>query len=97
LVFFSSFKVILVIPAVSNGNFYGVPKVVYRKRINWVKWDVVCQPKSLGGLGVKDIRAVNISLLAKWRWRLLKDDLVLWKEVLRGKFGESVIGMVCWA
>ncbi|WJX67033.1 hypothetical protein P8452_51532 [Trifolium repens] len=65
-----------------------------RKKINWIKWDVVCQPKSLGGLGVRDIRAVNISLLVKWRWRLLEDDHVLWKEVLKGKYGEGVIGRV---
>jgi hypothetical protein len=54
----------------------------------------VCQSKKLGGLGVRDIRAVNISLLAKWRWRLLTDDKALWKEVLRGKYGDSVIGRV---
>jgi hypothetical protein len=65
-----------------------------RKKINWIKWDVVYQPKSLGGLGVRDIRAVNISLLAKWRWRLLHDDQVLGKEVLKGKYGELVIGSV---
>jgi hypothetical protein len=59
-----------------------------------VKWEVVCQPKKLGGLGVRDIRAVNISLLAKWRWRLLFDDNALWKEVLKGKYGDSVIGSV---
>ncbi|KAK2406586.1 hypothetical protein QL285_042301 [Trifolium repens] len=65
-----------------------------RKKVNWIKWDVVCQPKRLGGLGVRDIRAVNISLMAKWRWRLLTDDHVLWKEVLRGKYGDSAIGRV---
>jgi hypothetical protein len=63
-----------------------------RKKISWVKWDVVCQPKNKGGLWVRDIRAVNISLLAKWRWRLLTNDHVLWKEVLRSKYGDSVIG-----
>jgi hypothetical protein len=59
-----------------------------------VKYEVVCQPTSLGGLGVRDVRAVNISLLAKWRWRLLQDDRVLWKEVLKGKYGEEAIGSV---
>jgi hypothetical protein len=59
-----------------------------------VKWDVVCQPKRLGGLGVRDLRAVNISMLAKWRWRLLNDDNALWKEVIKGKCSESVIGKV---
>jgi hypothetical protein len=36
-----------------------------RRKISWVKWEVVCQSKRCGGLGVKDIRAVNINLLAK--------------------------------
>jgi hypothetical protein len=31
----------------------------------WVKWDVICRPKSEGGLGVRDLRLVNISLLSK--------------------------------
>ncbi|CAJ2647958.1 unnamed protein product [Trifolium pratense] len=65
-----------------------------RNRISWVKWDTVCKPKKLGGLGVRDIRAVNISLLAKWRWRLLEDDNAMWKEVLKSKYGELVPGMV---
>jgi hypothetical protein len=36
-----------------------------RKKISWIKWDTVCLPKKEGGLGVRDIRAVNISLLSK--------------------------------
>jgi hypothetical protein len=50
-----------------------------RRKISWVKWEVVCQPKRSGGLGVRDIRAINISLLSKWRWRLLSEDNSLWK------------------
>jgi hypothetical protein len=65
-----------------------------RARISWVKWDTVCKPKKLGGLGVRDIRAVNISLLAKWRWRLLGDDNAMWKDVLKSKYGVNVTGIV---
>jgi hypothetical protein len=54
-----------------------------RKRISWIKWNVVCLPKIKGGLGVRGVRVVNISLLAKWRWRLLFDDNVLWKELIK--------------
>jgi hypothetical protein len=35
---------------------------------------------------------INISLLAKWRWRLLFEDHTVWKEVLRSKYGGSVVG-----
>jgi len=42
-----------------------------RKSIPWVSWSVVCKPKCEGGLGVRNLRLVNLSLLAKWRWRYL--------------------------
>jgi len=35
------------------------------RKINWVKWSKVCQPKEKGGLGIRDIKLVNLSLLAK--------------------------------
>ncbi|KEH37317.1 transmembrane protein, putative [Medicago truncatula] len=59
-------------------------------KISWVKWETVCQSKRNGGLGVKDIRLMNVSLLAKWRWRLIDGDTALWKEALRAKYGIGV-------
>jgi len=41
--------------------------------ICWVSWKDVCLPKHKGGLGVRDVRRVNLSLLAKWRWRLIQE------------------------
>jgi hypothetical protein len=67
-----------------------------RKRVNWVKWEDVCKPKHLGGLGVRDLRVVNISLLAKWHWRLLGGGDALWKDVIRSKYEEEVFGKVDW-
>jgi hypothetical protein len=65
-----------------------------RKKISWIKWDTVCLPKKEGGLGVRDIRAVNISLLSKWRWRLLDNNQVVWKDVITSKYGANVVGRV---
>jgi hypothetical protein len=64
------------------------------KKINWVKWMSVCKRKEDGGLGVRDIRIVNVSLLEKWRWRLLASGNALWKEVLMAKYGVSISRMV---
>jgi hypothetical protein len=41
-----------------------------------------------------DVRVVNVSLLAKWRWRLLKGDYMLWKEVLRDRYGTSFVSLL---
>jgi len=60
------------------------------RKINWVKWSKVCQPKEKGGLGIRDIRLVNLSLLSKWRWRFLQNEGTLWKEVLIEKYGHSI-------
>jgi hypothetical protein len=67
------------------------------KRINWVRWSVVCREKKNGGLGVKDIRFVNLSLLAKWRWRLLQPERSLWKDVLLAKYGRRILNESDWA
>jgi len=60
------------------------------RKINWVEWSVVCQPKDKGGHGVKDVHLMNLSLLGKWRWRLLYGENTLWKEVLEKRYGEKV-------
>jgi hypothetical protein len=66
-----------------------------RKKLSWVKWKVVCKDKKKGGLGVRDLEVVNLSLLSKWRWRLLnREDLALWKEVLVAKYGLHILNNV---
>jgi hypothetical protein len=65
-------------------------------KIPWVKWSDVCRPKKEGGLGVKDLKAFNLSLMAKWRWRLLVEEGSQWKNILSAKYGEVgglVLGM----
>ena len=57
-------------------------------------WSVVCKPKEEGGLGVRDVRLVNWSVLAKWKWRLLQEGNARWKEVLIEKCGFSCTRLV---
>jgi hypothetical protein len=41
---------------------------------------------------VRDVKAGNLSLLMKWRWRLLNSgDRGLWKEVLVAKYGSLIV------
>jgi len=39
---------------------------------------------------VQDVVLTNLSLLAKWRWRLLQGDNALWREVLVERYGHKV-------
>jgi hypothetical protein len=40
----------------------------------------------------KFLRLVNLSLLAKWRWKLLFLDDEVWKEVVISRYGRDVVG-----
>ena len=57
------------------------------KKIPWVKWEVVCLPKTKGGLGIKDISKFNIALLGKWIWALASDQQQLWARIIISKYG----------
>lgn len=42
--------------------------------INWVSWKEVCKYKEEDELGVRVIESMNISLLVKWKWRILTEN-----------------------
>ncbi|KAJ7964039.1 Ribonuclease H [Quillaja saponaria] len=57
-----------------------------KKKVHLVNWRQVCLPKTMGGLGLKDMNQVNLSLLAKLGWRLIRENYSLWAKVLQGKY-----------
>lgn len=57
-----------------------------KKYICWVAWDKLSKPKSLGGLGLRDIKKFNQALLAKLAWRLITVSRSLLAWVLLGKY-----------
>lgn len=56
-----------------------------------MSWRRICQPRTKGGLDVKDVKLVNLSFLTKWRWRLIQMDNSLWKRVLEDKYGIHIV------
>ena len=47
-----------------------------------VSWDVVCRPKSLGGLGIKSLKTQNNALLMKWWFKLFNDVGRPWRSLI---------------
>jgi hypothetical protein len=56
-----------------------------KKKNHMVKWSRICRSKSKGGLGVKDPRKQNISLLCKWWWKLETQN-GLWQQIVKAKY-----------
>jgi hypothetical protein len=49
-------------------------------------WNNICQPKALGGLGLRSMEFLNNSLLARLGWKLTSNQPLLWVDALRGKY-----------
>jgi ribonuclease HI len=52
----------------------------------WVSWREMCKPKSLGGLGFKDMELFNLALLARQGWRMLQNPAALSTRILKAKY-----------
>ncbi|RZB71032.1 LINE-1 retrotransposable element ORF2 protein [Glycine soja] len=65
------------------------------RKICWVSWEDICKPKKEGGLGVKNLEVLNISLLAKWKWRCIHDHNALWRDLLAFRYGNLIAKQTC--
>lgn len=59
----------------------------HNRKLHLVSWSKVCMSMKQGGLGIKNIRLANESLLLKWWWRYGQEDDALWKLVICEKYG----------
>ncbi|KAJ0476914.1 putative RNA-directed DNA polymerase [Helianthus annuus] len=51
-------------------------------KIHWVAWERVASPVKSGGLGLQNLKDVNLALLSKWGWRYKNDLDSLWVNVI---------------
>ncbi|CAN1224699.1 Putative ribonuclease H protein At1g65750 [Linum grandiflorum] len=57
-------------------------------RISLVNWEQVCRRRRDGGLGVRQARLINISLLGKLAWQLITGRQSLWTSIFIAKYGD---------
>lgn len=66
-----------------------------RRKIHWKKWEILCQPKSKGGMGLRELGKFNETMLAKQVWRLIYDTDWLFYRVFKDKY--FPIGSILYA
>ena len=57
-----------------------------KRKYHMVKWDALIRPKDFGGLGILDVRAMNVCLVAKWLDRLENGPNNVCCELLKRKY-----------
>ncbi|CAN1148781.1 Uncharacterized mitochondrial protein AtMg00310 [Linum perenne] len=60
-----------------------------RRRIHWRSWPKLCLPKEEVGLGFRDFKAFNQSLLAKQCWWIMMESELLVSRLFKGKYFPS--------
>ena len=59
------------------------------RKVHLVKWEVVCTDKDKGGLGLRKLALLNKALLGKWIWRYAGEKNILWRQVIKVKYGQE--------
>ena len=51
------------------------------KKIHWIKWSKLYNPKDRGGMGFRDIHAFNLAMLAKQVWLLIRGSHSIFQSI----------------
>ncbi|GJU74227.1 putative RNA-directed DNA polymerase, eukaryota, reverse transcriptase zinc-binding domain protein [Tanacetum coccineum] len=60
-----------------------------KNKMAWVKWPIILNSFDKGGLNIGSLKAFNLALLQKWRWRLLSSPNALWVQVIKAYHGQE--------
>ena len=68
-----------------NRNFLWGDTV--NKKVHLVNWNTVCQPKVIGGLGIRKSIDNNLAIHAKLGWEIMTGLNTPWINLMRNKYG----------
>uniref|UniRef100_A0A803NVQ6 Chloride channel protein n=1 Tax=Cannabis sativa TaxID=3483 RepID=A0A803NVQ6_CANSA len=55
-------------------------------KLHWKKWKLLCNSKSLGGLGFRSLKPFNQAMLAKQAWRIHTNQSPLLTQLFKAKY-----------
>ncbi|XP_071734239.1 uncharacterized protein [Rutidosis leptorrhynchoides] len=70
------------------------------KKMAWAKWILILASFEKGGLNVGSLKAFNLAMLYKWRWRYLtnpNDFWVILVKSIHGNVFENTLGNSLWS
>ncbi|GJR48534.1 RNA-directed DNA polymerase, eukaryota [Tanacetum coccineum] len=59
------------------------------KKMEWVKWPIILNSYNNGGLNIGSLKAFNLDLLQKWRWKLFTSPNDLGVKVVKAFHGHE--------
>ncbi|KAL9679888.1 hypothetical protein QQ045_017759 [Rhodiola kirilowii] len=65
------------------------------KRRHWKCWQVLCRPKQVGGLGIRDPKTIMTALHAKLAWSFL-EQRTLWAKYCKARYRSGERGPGIW-
>lgn len=67
-------------------NFWWQTKKNEKKGIHWMEWSKMTPHKSVGGMGFKNLRDFNLSMLGKQGWRLMTNHNSLVSRIYKAPY-----------
>ncbi|KAL8548930.1 hypothetical protein ACS0TY_007984 [Phlomoides rotata] len=80
-----SFTLIDELHVMLNSYWWGSGTDV-RKGIKWTTWEKLCEHKSNGGMGFRNLHVFNAAMLGKWCWKLVSQLEALVSRALKAKY-----------
>ena len=56
------------------------------RKLHTIAWDTICQPKEIGGVGIRKTEQFNQPLIAKQYWRITQNPQSLLTTTLKGNY-----------
>lgn len=67
------------------------------RRVHFLNWHTLCQPKDNGGLGIRCAIDMNKALLAKIIWRAHTEPNKPWVRLLKEKYKFTLLTDQCYS